>query len=97
MTSTTQKHHSTPTIGYLKDATAFPLFFIAIILMLWFKDLNGFRGTIVGILVLAFFVDGTFTFHPRLHCTRVGMNEETIFLITVYLIGILFIFGALIF
>ena len=86
-----------PTLGFIKDATAFPMFFVAIMLLLWFKDLNGFRGTIIGILVLAFFIDGSFTLQPRLHCQEVGFNEESFYLLSVYLVGMFFIFGAFIY
>lgn len=94
-----QDHRTNPdgiTIGFMKDATAFPMFFVAILLLVWFKDLNGLRGSIIGILVLAFFIDGSFTLQPRLHCTNVGFNEETMFVISTYVVGAVFIFGALI-
>jgi hypothetical protein len=81
----------------LKDATAFPMFFLAICLVLWFRDLNEFRGTIVALLTLAFFIDGSFTLQPRLHCTPIGLNEETGFMIAIYVVGLFFICAALVY
>lgn len=84
-------------LGFIKDATAFPMFFVAIVLLILYQDLNGLRGSIIGILVLAFFIDGSFTIQPRLHCTDVGFNEETIFVLSTYIVGATFIFGSLIY
>lgn len=97
MVSNENETNQIPTLGFIKDATAFPMFFVAIMLMLWFKDLNGFRGTIIGILVIAFFIDGSFTLQPRLHCKPMGLNEETMYLISIYLVGMFFVFGAFIY
>jgi hypothetical protein len=95
--SNKNENDQVPTLGFIKDATAFPMFFVAIMLMLWFKDLNGFRGTIIGILAIAFVIDGSFTLQPRLHCKPMGLNEETMYLISIYLVGMFFVFGAFIY
>lgn len=73
------------------------MFFVMICLVLWFDDLNEYRGTIVAGLALAFFIDGSFTLQPRLHCTPFGFNEESGFLIAIYIVGFTFVCSALVY
>lgn len=84
-----------PVLGFVKDATAFPMFFVGILIVLFASNMNDYRPTMIGILIIAIFIDGSFTLKPTLHCTPVGLNEETFYLISIYLLGAVFVFGAL--
>ena len=55
------------TLGALKDAIA-TITFLVLLGLVYYKDLHLNKALMLGLLTLAFLIDGIFTLYPPLHC-----------------------------
>ena len=78
--------------GYVKDAYASIIFITCALLVYFVKDLNKLKLVIMGGLLLAFFLDLSFTLNPEYHNTAIGYNNSTYITFTAIILFFLMLF-----
>lgn len=76
------------TIGYNKDKIASVIFVFAFFLIYFSKNLNTLKPLILSILVIAFFIDFTFTLYPKFHFIPMGNNMPSHVILIGFIAGI---------
>lgn len=81
------------TMGYNKDKIASLVFVFAFFFVYFAKDFRLLKPIILSMLVIAFFIDMTFTLNPKFHFVPMGNNLPTHVILAGFVaaLGVLFL------